>query len=106
MLRMPQDRDPLARPSGPAAAGHMAVSTMAAGVTGGVSGFFGLAALPVELPVTTTLMLRAIADIARHNGEDLSTARSAARLPAGVRAGSRGDRACAPMSAISPPARC
>ena len=47
-------------------------STMAVGVTGGVSGFIGLAALPVELPVTTTLMLRAIADIARHNGEDLS----------------------------------
>jgi hypothetical protein len=44
-----------------------------AGVSGGVSGFFGLAALPIELPVTTTLMLRAIADIARHHGEDLST---------------------------------
>ena len=28
---------------------------------------------PLELPVTTTLMLRAIADIARHHGEDLST---------------------------------
>ena len=46
---------------------------MAVGVTGGLSGFVGIAALPVELPVTTTLMLRAIADIARHNGEDLST---------------------------------
>src|SRR5262249_26255610 len=32
-----------------------------------------LAALPLELPVTTTLMLRAIADIARHHGEDLAT---------------------------------
>jgi hypothetical protein len=29
--------------------------------------------LPVELPVTTILILRAIADIARHYGEDLST---------------------------------
>ncbi|SJZ53839.1 EcsC protein family protein [Enhydrobacter aerosaccus] len=48
------------------------LSSMAAGVTGGVGGFVGIAALPVELPVTTTLMLRAIADIARHNGEDLS----------------------------------
>ena len=28
---------------------------------------------PIELPVTTTLMLRAIAEIARHQGEDLST---------------------------------
>jgi EcsC protein family len=48
------------------------LSNMAAGVTGGVSGFVGVAALPVELPVTTTLMLRAIAHIARHNGEDLA----------------------------------
>lgn len=48
------------------------LSSMAAGVTGGVGGFVGVAALPVELPVTTTLMLRAIADIARHHGEDLS----------------------------------
>lgn len=46
--------------------------SMAAGVTGGLSGFVGVAALPVELPLTTTIMLRAIADIARHNGEDLS----------------------------------
>jgi len=48
-------------------------STLLAGLSGGVSGFFGLAALPIELPLTTTLMLRAIADIARHHGEDLST---------------------------------
>ena len=48
-------------------------SSLLAGIGGGVSGFFGLAALPIELPVTTTLMLRAIADIARHHGEDLST---------------------------------
>lgn len=48
-------------------------ATVLAGLSGGVSGFFGLAALPIELPVTTTLMLRAIADIARHHGEDLST---------------------------------
>jgi hypothetical protein len=48
-------------------------SSVLAGLSGGVSGFFGLAALPIELPVTTTLMLRAIADIARHYGEDLST---------------------------------
>ncbi len=48
-------------------------SSVLAGISGGVSGFFGFAALPIELPVTTTLMLRAIADIARHQGEDLST---------------------------------
>jgi hypothetical protein len=42
------------------------------GVAGGVGGFFGLAALPVELPITTALMLRSIAEIARASGEDLS----------------------------------
>ncbi|MGO4715828.1 EcsC family protein [Bradyrhizobium sp. 2TAF24] len=47
-------------------------SSFLAGVTGGVSGLFGFAALPVELPLTTTFMLRAIAAIARHEGEDLS----------------------------------
>jgi EcsC protein family len=47
-------------------------SSFLAGVTGGVSGLFGFAALPVELPLTTTFMLRAIAAIARHQGEDVS----------------------------------
>jgi hypothetical protein len=47
-------------------------SSFLAGVTGGVSGLFGFAALPFELPLTTTFMLRAIASIARHQGEDLS----------------------------------
>ena len=48
-------------------------SNAIAGVTGGVSGFFGMPALVIELPLTTTIMLRAIADIARHHGEDLGT---------------------------------
>jgi hypothetical protein len=48
------------------------LSSVLAGINGGISGFFGIAALPIELPVTTTLMLRSIADIARHHGEDLS----------------------------------
>jgi hypothetical protein len=47
-------------------------SSFLAGVTGGVSGLIGFAALPFELPLTTTFMLRAIAAIARHEGEDLS----------------------------------
>jgi len=41
--------------------------------TGVVGGFFGLAALPLELPVSTTLMLRSVADHARAQGEDLSS---------------------------------
>ena len=47
------------------------LSSLLAGFNGGVSGFFGAAALPIELPLTTTLMLRSIADTARHQGEDL-----------------------------------
>jgi hypothetical protein len=46
--------------------------TAATGVTGALGGFFGLPGLAVELPVTTTLMLHSIVDIARRNGEDLS----------------------------------
>jgi hypothetical protein len=42
------------------------------GLTGGLAGIFGAIALPVELPLTTTLMLRAIVEIARHHGEDLA----------------------------------
>ncbi len=39
--------------------------------TGGVGGFFGLPGLAVELPVSTMIMLRSIADIARAEGEDI-----------------------------------
>ena len=45
--------------------------SLAASATGAVGGFFGFAALSVELPITTTIMLRSIADIARSEGEDL-----------------------------------
>jgi hypothetical protein len=51
---------------------HMAL----AGLAGGVGGAFGIAALPFELPVTTTIIMRSIADIARSEGEDLSDAAS------------------------------
>lgn len=45
-------------------------------VTGGVGGFFGLAALVVELPISTTIMLRSIADIARSEGESINDPRT------------------------------
>lgn len=48
----------------------------AATLSGGVGGVFGLPALIVELPVSTTIMLRSIADIGRSHGELLSTAKS------------------------------
>jgi hypothetical protein len=45
--------------------------------TGAAGGAFGLASLPIELPVSTTIMLRSVADIARSKGEDLRTPESA-----------------------------
>lgn len=41
------------------------------GASGGIGGAFGLAALPIELPFSTTIMLRSIADIARSEGHDI-----------------------------------
>jgi hypothetical protein len=45
---------------------------LAVATTGAAGGAFGLFALPVELPITTTLMFRSICDVARSEGEDLS----------------------------------
>jgi len=42
-----------------------------AGASGGVGGAFGLAALAVELPISTTIMLRSIVEIARSEGHDV-----------------------------------
>jgi len=47
---------------------HKALAT----ASGAAGGAFGLATLPIELPVSTIIMLRSIADIARSEGEDLS----------------------------------
>src|ERR1700682_1972830 len=52
---------------------HKALAT----ASGAAGGAFGLATLPVELPVSTIIMLRAIADIARSEGEDPSDPESA-----------------------------
>ena len=41
-----------------------------AGASGGVGGAFGFAALALELPISTTLMMRSIVDIARSEGHD------------------------------------
>ena len=43
---------------------------LAAGATGAAGGAFGIAALAVELPVSTTIMLRSIAVIAMSEGQD------------------------------------
>jgi hypothetical protein len=52
---------------------HRALAT----ASGAGGGMFGLAALPVELPVSTVIMLRSIADIAQREGEDLSNPEAA-----------------------------
>jgi hypothetical protein len=57
-----------AAPPPPAATGwHKAASA----VSGAAGGAFGLLALGVELPVSTTIMMRSIADVARAEGADL-----------------------------------
>jgi hypothetical protein len=48
----------------------------AVAATGAGGGAFGLAGLVVELPVSTTIMLRSIADIARAQGEDVDRVES------------------------------
>jgi hypothetical protein len=45
------------------------------GASGGIGGAFGLASLPVELPLSTAIMLRSIADIARSEGHDIRSVR-------------------------------
>ena len=48
---------------------HKAGATL----SGAAGGFFGMPALAVELPISTTIMLRSIADIGRANGENLAS---------------------------------
>ncbi len=55
-----------------ATAPHNRSHKLMTAATGAVGGFFGLPGLLAELPVTTTLMLHSIAEIARAQGEDLT----------------------------------
>ena len=55
----------------PKAASSDVMHKMVAVGSGAAGGAFGLAALGVELPVSTTIMLRSIADIARSEGENI-----------------------------------
>lgn len=67
-------------------------------LSGAVGGAFGLSTLAVELPVSTTLMLRSIAEIAREEGEDLDTPEGALAC---VQVFALGGRAVATMEAGS-----
>ena len=44
--------------------------------SGAIGGAFGLTALTIELPISTAIMLRAIAAVALHEGEDLADPRT------------------------------
>ncbi|MGH6851949.1 MAG: EcsC family protein, partial [Methylocella sp.] len=52
---------------------HKSIAVLA----GAAGGAFGISSLPVELPFSTTIMLRSIADIARAEGQDLSDPKAA-----------------------------
>ncbi len=52
------------------AASRDRLHTIGAATSGAIGGAFGIAALGIELPVSTTLILRSIADIAAAEGED------------------------------------
>ncbi|MBV6272267.1 EcsC family protein [Alcaligenaceae bacterium CGII-47] len=52
----------------PTTASSTRMHKFAAAATGAVGGFFGLGALAVELPITTTIMMRSIVDVARSEG--------------------------------------
>ena len=60
---------------GPLTRGRALHSALAC-TSGALGGAFGLAALAVELPVSTTIMLRAIGAIAEQEGEDLADPRT------------------------------
>ena len=69
-LRTLATHDPRHRDSPPRASnGWHKVASAASGAVGGA---FGLAALSVELPLSTTIMMRSIADVARGEGADLA----------------------------------
>jgi hypothetical protein len=70
----------------PKAASRLLHKALAA-ASGAVGGGFGLAALPVELPISTIIMLRSIGDVARSEG----------RGPRGP-----GERPCLPACRCSP----
>lgn len=55
----------------PGTKSHAGWHKLSVAVSGGLGGFFGLSAVALELPVSTTIMMRSIADIARSYGESL-----------------------------------
>jgi hypothetical protein len=55
----------------PGEAASNTLHKLAVATTGGLGGLFGLPALAIELPISTTIMLRSIADIARSENQPI-----------------------------------
>lgn len=51
---------------------HETLHKIAVGSTGAIAGTFGLASLAIELPISTGIILRSIAEIAHSEGHDLA----------------------------------
>lgn len=64
-----------------------------AGATGGIGGFLGMPSLPLELPVSTAIMLRSIADVARSEGHGIYALQDRLSCLEVFALGGRGDRA-------------
>ncbi len=64
---------------------------LVAAATGSASGFVGVPGIAADLPITTCLMVRSIAEIARSHGEDLTSHEYQAGLHRGVRLRRPGD---------------
>lgn len=69
--------------------GHKALAAL----SGAVGGAFGISTLAVELPLSTTLMLRSIAEIAQREGEDLADPEAALACMQVFALGGRGAKA-------------
>ncbi|WP_269508606.1 EcsC family protein [Burkholderia sp. IMCC1007] len=65
---------------------------LAVATTGAAGGAFGFLALPVELPVTTTLIFRSVCDVARSEGEDLGSVDTQLQCLAVLGMGSTADK--------------
>jgi len=55
----------------PGAAKSNRLHTLGAAVSGGIGGAFGMSALAIELPISTTIIMRSIADVARSEDEPI-----------------------------------
>jgi hypothetical protein len=63
-------------PKAPAKRGRLIHKALAA-TSGALGGAVGIVSLPIELPIATTLILRAVAEIAQSQGEDLASPEAA-----------------------------